>query len=207
VLTLLWSSVIIAAWEVSLGYASLVGRFVLGFVFLLASISKLVAPDDFSRAVANYRLLPFRWGRALAVWLPRLELAVALCLLSGALLPLAAATAAVLLLGFATAVGINLARGRRIECGCGGFASPRTIGPGFLLRNLLLAAGAVLAAASPVAALTVPWVSLATAASVPTQDALAIVLASACAVALASVTSEARRMYQAQRTLFRMLPR
>lgn len=190
-----------------MAYASLVSRFVLGFVFLLASLSKLLAPDDFSRAVANYRLLPFRWGRVVAIWLPRLEFAVALCLLSGVLLPGAAAVAAALLLGFATAVAINLARGRRIECGCGGFATPRTIGPAFLLRNLLLAGGAAIAAAWPLATLTVPGLSLATAAPVPVGDALAIVVASACAVTLTSVASEARRMYRAERALLRMLPR
>jgi uncharacterized membrane protein YphA (DoxX/SURF4 family) len=188
-------------------YASLVCRFVLAFVFLLASVSKLVAPSDFSRAVANYQLLPFRWGRIVAAWLPRLELAIALCLLSGALLPVAAAVAMVLLLGFAAAVAINLARGRRIECGCGGFAAPRKIGPAFVLRNLLLAGGAALAAASPVAALTVPSVSLATAAPISTRDALAVVIAAASAVVFASVVSETRRMYHAERALLRMLPR
>jgi hypothetical protein len=53
--------------------AALVFRFGLAFLFLAAAVPKLLAPHEFERAVANYRLLPVSLVRPIAAWLPRLE--------------------------------------------------------------------------------------------------------------------------------------
>jgi hypothetical protein len=72
----------------------------------------------------------------------------------GAVIPFTAraamVAAAVLLLVYAAAIGINLARGRRdIDCGCMGPANRQLLSGWLLLRNGLLAAIALIGAAIP----------------------------------------------------------
>ena len=129
---------------------SLLGiRYLLGLVFLTASLPKLAAPDDFRRALRNYQLLPFRLVRPVATWLLRLELVLALALLAGAATSVTASLAAAALLVFGAAVAINVARGRKIECGCFGGAAPRQITWRLAVRDLLLGLAAIVVAARP----------------------------------------------------------
>ncbi len=129
---------------------SLLGiRFFLGLVFLTASLPKLAATDDFRRALGNYQLLPFRLVRPVATWLPRLELVLALALLAGLAAPITASIAAAALFVFSTAVGVNLARGRKIECGCFSGPARRQITWPLVLRDLALAVAAVAVAVQP----------------------------------------------------------
>jgi putative oxidoreductase len=168
---------------------------------MFASVPKLIAPLDFSRAVANYELLPSRLIRPVAAWLPRLELAAGLCLLVGLLLPLVAAVTAGLLLVFTVAVAINLVHGRRIECGCGGFTAPRRIGTALVLRDLMLVGAAALVALKAPGPIAVPYASLAHGSGVATSDAVAVLLVAAVAVILSSTLAEARRLSAARRSL------
>jgi Methylamine utilisation protein MauE len=186
-------------------YASLAFRFVLGFVFLLASLPKLAAPRDFARAVANYQLLPFGFVRPVARWLPVLELTAAILLLAGIALPVVAAGASVLLVAFATAVTINLLRGRLIECGCGGWASPKRIGPGLVVRDLVLAAAGVSLAVSAPDVLTVSGASLGSPSSLDSVTAAAVLVATGVAVPIATAVGEARRAQAAAARLLRSL--
>ena len=100
-------------------------------MFGLAGLAKLANLDAFTRAVANYRLLPAAGALPLAGVATRL---VALAL-------------AALLLAFAAAVAVNLRRGRRIDCGCFTGPGPREITCATVARNLAMstAAAAVLA--------------------------------------------------------------
>ena len=120
--------------------AALGFRFVLAFILLNASVSKLLAPVQFARAVRNYRLLPTRLNQPVAAWLPRVELGLALMLLLGVWTVIAAGVTAAMLVVFATAVAINLGRGREIDCGCLTAPSPRTIGWSLVGADLGLAA-------------------------------------------------------------------
>lgn len=123
---------------------SLVGvRVFLGLVFLTSSLPKLAAPADFRRALRNYQLLPLRLVRPVATWLPRAELALALALLVGIETSLMATLAAAALLVFSGAVAINLARGRKIECGCFSGSSPREITWRLVLQDVVLAGPAI----------------------------------------------------------------
>jgi uncharacterized membrane protein YphA (DoxX/SURF4 family) len=186
-------------------YAALAFRFVLGFVFLFASLPKIAAPRDFARAVANYQLLPHRLARHVARWLPTLELAAATCLLAGIAIPVVAAIASALLLAFAAAVAINLLRGRAIECGCGGLAAPKTIGPGLVVRDVVFAAAAAALASSASDALAVPRLSLAAPSSLRANAALAVLIAAAVAVSIATTFGAALRASQAGRAFARRL--
>jgi hypothetical protein len=54
--------------------------------------------------------------------------------------------AAALIGGFTVLIGVRLAQGRRPPCACFGRMSTRPIGPGTLVRNIVLLALAVVAA-------------------------------------------------------------
>lgn len=124
-------------------------RFLLGFVFFLASVPKLAAPTDFALAVENYRLVPARTARIVARLLPPAELLCALSLLSGTAASAMALAAALMLAAFALAVSTNLLRGRAIDCGCAGTASPRRIGWTLVARDMTLAALALVVFVAP----------------------------------------------------------
>jgi hypothetical protein len=186
-------------------YAALAFRFVLGFVFLFASLPKLAAPRDFARAVANYQLVPHALVRHVARWLPALELVAATCLLAGVAIPVVAALASALLLVFAAAVTITLLRGRVIECGCGGLAAPKRIGPGLVARDLVLAGAAAALAASAPDALAFSQLSLGAPATVQANAAVAVLIAAAVAVSIATAFGDARRASEAGRAFGRRL--
>lgn len=123
------------------GILSVAGRTCVGLVFLLAATQKSQHWKILSGVIANYRLLP-RW----MVWpaaalLPPVEMGVAILLLSAQLLPWAEAGAVALLLLFAAAMAINLARGRAdIDCGCGQSFLKQTLSWSLVARNAALAA-------------------------------------------------------------------
>jgi Methylamine utilisation protein MauE len=121
----------------------------LGLVFLVAVLPKLRAPSRFARTVAEYRLVPRAATPALARGLIAIEAFLALAFLSGMVVRLAAPLALVMLSAFAAAVGINLRRKRKIDCGCFGTGgetiSGRSLGR---LAMLLLAAALVTVATS-----------------------------------------------------------
>lgn len=176
-------------------------RFVLAFVFLHASVSKLLAPAHFARAVRNYRLLPARLNEPVATWLPRLELALALALLLGIAAAAGAALAAAMLLLFAGAVAINLARGREIDCGCLTTPSPRRIGWGLVASDLGLAvmAGAVAVVDPDVVAL-LP-LATATSSSLSAETGLALATVAALLVLSYLVVSSWLNLRSAIRAL------
>src|ERR1700760_1702279 len=93
----------------------------LALLFVSASLHKMRDLRRFDAIFAAYGLLPIlaRWH--LSWGIPAAELAVAGGLLFDDSRPYAAAVGIVLLLTYATAIGINLKRGRRdLACGCGG---------------------------------------------------------------------------------------
>lgn len=121
-----------------------------GLVALLFARSvrhKLSDRLRFEGIVADYRLAPSGWSRLLAFGAIGIE-----CLLVvGVLLPSTASAASIaaaaLLVAYAGAIALNLARGRRdIECGCGG--EGETLHPWLLARNALLVGVCTLAGAS-----------------------------------------------------------
>lgn len=117
-------------------------RFVLVFVFFFAAIPKTVRRAEFESAVAGYALVPARWVGFVAAWLPRLELACALGLLLGAFVVPLGIAAGTLLVTFAGAAGLNLLRGRAIDCGCSGAVAPRQISWGLVIADFAMAGAA-----------------------------------------------------------------
>jgi hypothetical protein len=131
----------------------------LAAVFLLAGIGKLREPDSFQAAVEGYELLPSPVVRALVWLLPLAELAAGGLLLMTTTRSAGALLALSLLALFGAAIGTNLLRGRAgIDCGCGwGPAVP--VGPGLLVRNVVLMAASLLVLL-PLSARETVWLDL-----------------------------------------------
>lgn len=119
----------------------------LGAVFLLSVVPKLQRPREFTRTVANYKVVSPALSRAVAPAVIAAEAFLAVSLLTGWLAEAALPLAVVVLLVFAAGVGVNLRRGRDISCGCFGERaepiSPRTL---VRLAVILVAVGLVIAA-------------------------------------------------------------
>ncbi|HWZ62688.1 MAG TPA: MauE/DoxX family redox-associated membrane protein [Steroidobacteraceae bacterium] len=108
-------------------------------LFASAALHKLRDPARFREIVRAYRALPAGAER-LAPLVPLTELAVAAGLLVAPLRPLAASLGVLVLLGYAAAIAVNLARGRGdLDCGCGAGPAARPIAPWMIGRNLILA--------------------------------------------------------------------
>jgi uncharacterized membrane protein YphA (DoxX/SURF4 family) len=187
--------------------AALGFRFVVALVLLAAAIPKLLHRGEFERAVANYALVPSRLVRPIAIWLPRLELVCAFALLLGVAITQVAALAGVLLLVFALAIAINLARGRRVDCGCIGSVAPRRIGWSLVVADVALSGMAIAAAlADPrVFVLVAGPDSLNTSSrsSLSSTDALAILIFTSILVLACQLASSSLAVRSASRSLRR----
>lgn len=130
-------------------YTSLLGRVVLGVVFVYASWYKLLSPEEFARSILNYRVLPTETVNLPAIILPWIELICGLLLLVGLFTAGSSLVVAGMLSLFLGALGLALVRGIDISCGC---FSPKGITPltwGLLLRDGVLLALAVQIICSP----------------------------------------------------------
>src|SRR5262245_39097598 len=125
------------SWAIALSIAALLA---------VAAAHKLRDWARFREVVRNYQLLPQRLvplGAALAI---ALEVAAALMILATPTRPVGALLAATLLVGYATAMAINLARGRvHLDCGCLGIGRRQPVRWWMVVRNLVVAAFALVA--------------------------------------------------------------
>lgn len=129
-----------------------VSALLLAGIFLPSAWSKLRAIDEVTGVVADYRILPEPLVEPFARTLPWLEIAAGISLLVPATRPVGAVLAAGLLLVFALAMAINLARGRtEIDCGCFIGRQKERIGWPLVVRNLLLVGAAALLTIEPAA--------------------------------------------------------
>jgi uncharacterized membrane protein YphA (DoxX/SURF4 family) len=90
----------------------------LGAIFVVAALPKIADPPSFAHMIYNYRLVPGLAVNALALVMPWVELLAGLALILGVWPREAAMLAGLLLLVFIVAIGINLARGHAVDCGC-----------------------------------------------------------------------------------------
>lgn len=105
---------------ISSHWGMLVARFVLGFVFTLAGMSKVRARSEFEKMIANYNLLPPGEARLISIVLPWTELLIGALLLLGVFTPVATVIVAGLLVAFVGIAVMNAVRGKEAGCGCFG---------------------------------------------------------------------------------------
>jgi uncharacterized membrane protein YphA (DoxX/SURF4 family) len=111
-------------------------RVILAGIFLYSGYIKLQSPLQFAAAISGYKLVPDALVFPLANYLPWLEVALGVLLLSGWKIRWVAIGASFLLLGFISILTITYARGIDADCGCFGFGdkiSPLTIGRDVLI--------------------------------------------------------------------------
>jgi len=97
---------------------SLILRWLLGILFIYASINKIEYPLAFREAIDNYKLFPDLVTNLIAIWLPWLELITGLFLITGLWTKGNALILSILSLLFGTITGIAIFRGLDISCGC-----------------------------------------------------------------------------------------
>ena len=126
-------------------YLLFVLRTILAFVFIFAAILKIAEPGDFSQAIANYKLLPDISINVLGIILPWIEISAGILLLFGVAVKENSVIISGMLIVFIIAIGISLARGLNIDCGCFGTVNGDQIGLIKLLQNIgLLVIGIIL---------------------------------------------------------------
>jgi hypothetical protein len=119
---------------------SVAGQTCVALVFLAAGVQKILHWRILPGVIANYRLLPRLTVAPAAILLPPLEMILAILLLSAWFKPWPELAAIALLVLFATAIAINLKRGRtNIDCGCGQTFLKQTLRWTLVWRNAGLA--------------------------------------------------------------------
>ena len=94
-------------------------RLILGIIFIVASIDKIIDPASFARDISNYHVVPYGLENIIAIFLPWLELFIGLSLIFGLMVDGASLISGVLLILFILIIFQATMRGFNIECGCG----------------------------------------------------------------------------------------
>ena len=134
-------------------FVSSVAGIVLGGLFVYAGVQKHLAPYEFAEAIQAYQLLPLGLVGLVTATLPWVEMISGFSLILGCLLGsrrfsnpfpvrgILRRSALLLILGqsllFVAVLLITMARGLKIDCGCGLF-SQRQVGPASILEDALL---------------------------------------------------------------------
>jgi putative oxidoreductase len=103
------------------GWLAVPARWYLGAIFVGAAWHKIAIPQAFAVDVATYGILPLALVNLVAITLPWIEAVAGLMLLAGLRIKPAALLVTGMMLVFIGALGIALARGLDMSCGC--FAS------------------------------------------------------------------------------------
>ena len=110
---------------------------ILGGLFFYAGLLKILHPYEFAEAVLAYQLLPESLVGLAVAGLPWVEVLAGLGLVAGLKRRSCLLILAGLVAGFLVVILITMARGLKIDCGCGLF-SQRQVGPAAVLEDLLL---------------------------------------------------------------------
>ena len=146
-------------------------RIALAVMFGVAALAKIAS---FRRTWARVRLfgIPEAVSRPVAIAIPVAELGTVALLIPGATARAGGVVAAIVLGGFSVAVARLLVRGEAPDCNCFGLLHTAHVGPGMLVRNLVLAALALVVAIAGPGALTGiafwPWAVVVVAAAAAT---------------------------------------
>jgi putative oxidoreductase len=113
----------------------LLSRFILGAVFIYASLDKIADPIAFSTNIDNYHITPIAINNLAALIIPWVELILGLCLITGVLLDGASILTMALLVFFIFIISQAYVRGISLNCGC--FKTAVDPGLGDLRQDML----------------------------------------------------------------------
>jgi len=94
-------------------------RIILGMIFLIASMDKIIDPAGFARDISNYHVIPLGLENSIAIVLPWLELFIGLGLIFGIMVDGASVISGILFIFFIILIFQAILRGFNIDCGCG----------------------------------------------------------------------------------------
>ena len=114
-------------------------RLVLGIVFCVSAVPKLIAPAKAVSDVQNYRILPKPIAIAFGWALIPAEMVSGLALLSGYGARWAALAVLMMLVSFMAAVAIGMARKQNLTCTCFGLLYRERVGWNTQARDAILA--------------------------------------------------------------------
>ncbi len=97
---------------------ALLCRLVLGVVFIISALGKLLDPQDFAHATAAFRILPVQTVNLFAMVMPWVEMICGTLLIVNRKVPAAALILAGLNVVFIAVIVSAMARGLDIDCGC-----------------------------------------------------------------------------------------
>ena len=118
-------------------------RIALAVVLLAAGLTKIGEAGTFALQIRHYRLIPFGLENLVAITLPWIELLMALAILLRWNARPGAVAGAGLMALFVLIVGVSMARGLDIECGCFGTTDAGRVGLATLAENIGLLAVAL----------------------------------------------------------------
>ncbi len=119
-------------------YLLLLIRVFISFIFIYASIEKISNPQEFSQAIANYKILPTSFVNIFALTLPWVELISGILLLFGVSVKENSFIITALLAIFIVAIIVSLLRGLDINCGCFGTINGSKVGLTKILEDTIL---------------------------------------------------------------------
>jgi uncharacterized membrane protein YphA (DoxX/SURF4 family) len=96
----------------------LIGRLALGYIFIYASIDKIIDPISFSNVIDNYHITPIILNNLFALFIPWLEFIIGICLIFNLKVHGASFLSIILLLWFIFILTQAIFRGINVECGC-----------------------------------------------------------------------------------------
>ena len=121
----------------------LIIRFLLGLIFVVAALQKILDPSEFAVAIENYRLAPWWSVNLIAIVLPWLELMGGTLLIAGIWRRESALLLSIFLVVFLIGILSAMARGLDINCGCFGGADEK-VGWSLVIGDMVLLAAAVI---------------------------------------------------------------
>jgi uncharacterized membrane protein len=95
-------------------------RLVYGAMFIYAGAEKMADADTFAAVIFNYQILPAKAVYAAAMLMPAVEIVCGLALCANTLARGASVVLNLLMVGFIGAMGLAMARGLDVTCGCFG---------------------------------------------------------------------------------------
>jgi len=99
-------------------YLKITVRLMLGFLFLYASLDKIIYPPKFAEVIYNYRLLPVELLNICAIIVPWIEAFIGISLLMGFWIETSAFMLSGITVFFIVMIISAIVRGLNIECGC-----------------------------------------------------------------------------------------